>query len=100
MKHSRVATERESIPMPELRTCHDVRELRACHICTRLGDRRSMIQRGTKTNGHASRHAHGRCFIKVFGMSEFLQLPRTETDKLQLDDIGVDAMKALMGRSA
>ena len=79
--------------MPELRTCHDVRQLRVCCGCQKLGDRRNMVR---QERGKGSRHFHGRCFIASHGMTLFLQLPRSETDKLQLDDIGPKAMKSLM----
>lgn len=81
----------------ELENCHAVRQLRVCAGCAAIGDGRHMIR---QERGKACRHFHGRCFIKSHGMTLFLQLPRAETDKLALDDIGSDAMKALMNRSA
>lgn len=79
----------------ELENCHAVRHLRVCAGCSRLGDGRHMIRQG---RGKGCRHFHGRCFIKSHGMTQFLQLPKEETDKLQLGDIGPEAMKAVLER--
>lgn len=81
----------------ELKTCHDVRQLRVCRGCDDLGDKRSMIQ---VERGKAARHYHGRCYIKSHGMYLFLQLPKEETAKLELGDIGAEAMKALIEKLA
>ena len=80
---------------PTLETCHDVRHLRACRGCSGLGDKRSMIQ---IERGKSARHYHGRCYIASHGMTLFLRLPKEETEKLTLNDIGSKAMKALLKR--
>lgn len=80
---------------PELRTCHDVRQLRVCAGCGHLGDARDMVR---QARGKGARHFHGQCFITSHGMVQFLALPQSETDKLRLDDIGGKAMKALLNR--
>jgi hypothetical protein len=44
-------------------------------------------------------YLHGRCVIKIGGVELLKLLPRTETFKLTLSDIGVDAMKRLIDTS-
>jgi hypothetical protein len=68
---------------------HDVRHLRVCTYCSDLGDRRSMIPMGQK-------YAHGCCYKAANGLNALLALPDEIIDQLQLDDIGVMAMKELL----
>lgn len=75
--------------LPDLKTAHDVRHLDKCDVCSDLGDVRRMI---------LARY-HGRCYIRRFGLDDFLELPKEETDKVSLGDIGLNAMKALIERS-
>lgn len=75
----------------EIRTCHDIRKLTPCEHCSGIGDKRHMILLGGK-------HLHGRCFIALYGLSEFLSLDHKYTDRLYLSDIGVDAARALTNR--
>lgn len=72
--------------LPHLETAHDVRFITKCDACPDLGDGRRMI---------LARY-HGRCFIKRFGLEDFLDLPDEETSKVSLGDIGTKAMKALV----
>lgn len=69
----------------ELRTCHDVRHLTVCTRCKELGDKRDMIDR-----------VHGRCFIQEHGLAALLKLSKSVLSELRLDDIGPDAMKAIL----
>lgn len=69
---------------------HDVRHLRECSICGGIGDRRRMVCTPCI--------AHGRCFEARFGIDALLDLPKTETEKLTIGDIGVKSMKALVDR--
>lgn len=74
-------------------TAHDVRHLRVCLWCGDLGDDRTML--------HSSElygDSHGRCWILKFGLNAFLDLPSSETDKITLEDIGKEAMMALLDR--
>lgn len=75
--------------------CHDVRQLRVCAGCAQLGDAREMIR---QPRGKGCRHYHGRCFIGSHGMQQLLALPKEQTDKLTLNDIGVAAMRAVMAK--
>lgn len=92
MSVGRERTEDDLMPLPdpELRTAHDVRKLRACYGCSKLGSKDSMISMPAGTA------MHGRCFIAKFGIAKLLQQPREETDKLTLVDIGGDAMRRLI----
>jgi hypothetical protein len=74
---------------------HDVRTLRSCHACKGIGNVGDMVER-TLSSGYTACY-HGRCYIKRFGEKRFFALPRTETDKMRLDDIGVKRMKRLVG---
>lgn len=76
--------------LPDLTTAHDVRHLGKCFGCDDLGDKRRMIYGDW----------HGRCYIKTYGLSDFLLLEDDETNKLSLGDIGMDAMKGLIDSRA
>lgn len=68
---------------------HDVRTLRVCVQCEGIGNSNSML--------HVENiWIHGRCFIKWRGLEAFVALPRSQTDKMRLDDIGVRAMRGLL----
>ena len=75
-------------------TAHDVRHLTTCCLCGQLGDDRDMAF----INGE-KHPAHGGCILKAGGIALLVSLPKSETGKLRLDDIGPDAMKALFDRS-
>ena len=75
----------------EIAKAHDVRRLRACHYCGGLGRDDCMVERNDALY-------HGRCFINRFGLEAFLALPTEQTHRVTLDDIGVDAMRALLDR--
>lgn len=68
---------------------HDVRHLRICPDCRKLGDDRDMICIGRG-------HWHSSCAFKAFGLSGILKLPRSVQDKFSLADIGPKAMKQLI----
>lgn len=68
---------------------HDVRQLRVCEHCNHLGDKRQMVG-----------GMHGRCFIEAHGLPALVALPPEETAGLRLDDIGDEAMRALLDRPA
>lgn len=69
-------------------TAHDVRHLRVCGHCGRLGDKREMVD-GI---------FHGQCFIDLHGLPALLRLPAEQLDNLTLGDIGVEAMKAILDK--
>jgi hypothetical protein len=77
----------------EIDTAHSVRTLRTCDYCDGIGNNHSMLQ---VEIAHEKVWMHGRCFIRSLGMLNFLKLPRRETRKMRLDDIGVRAMKTLV----
>lgn len=79
----------------EMRTCHDVRRMVVCFHCKGIGDKRHMI---AIKPGRDAEYVHGRCYITHEGLDAFLSLPHTVQDTIYLDDIGLTAMKALMGR--
>lgn len=87
-----------------IKSTKDVRNLRHCSYCQHLGDQRRMI-RGVTLNDFRTQkyrtgeYLHGRCVIKIGGVELLKLLPRTETFKLTLSDIGVDAMKRLLDKS-
>jgi hypothetical protein len=80
----------DKTPLP-MRTCHDIRLWTACSHCAALGSKSDMLK--TAKN----QFWHGRCFAKRFGVERLLGLPREETGKLRLDDLGVALMRALIG---
>jgi len=41
---------------------------------------------------------HGRCFVKKFGLELLIEMPRSETIKLTLGDLGLRLMAALLDR--
>jgi hypothetical protein len=87
-----------------INSAKDVRNLRHCPHCKKLGDQRRMI-RGVLLNDFRTRkfvtgdYLHGRCVIKIGGIELLKLLPRNETFKLSLSDIGVDACKRLLDKS-
>jgi hypothetical protein len=90
---SRVRLARGQRPLIELiriDKAHDVRRLCICVVCNGLGDRRIMI-------AHSSAWYHGRCFATALGKRALLALPRKETNRLTLGDLGNALMKALLG---
>jgi len=68
---------------------HDVRTLRVCGSCGGLGNCDRMIEHGTEW-------LHGRCFVSRYGKAELCHLPKEQTDRMTLNDIGVAAMKYLL----
>ena len=68
---------------------HDVRTLRVCTHCGKLGNSDRMID-------HGASWFHGRCFVAACGRKAFLALPRAKTNRLMWSDIGTDLMKALV----
>lgn len=71
---------------------HDVRFLRPCLHCHDLGDRRHMLQTG-------KHYWHGRCYIKQNGLQALLDQGLEHTGHLTLNDIGDEAMRALLESS-
>jgi len=73
-----------------LKTAHDVRHFRGCDHCGQIGDDRFMpkIPDG-KT-------VHGFCALELLGEEGLTRLPKAESRKLTLAEIGVPAMKRLV----
>lgn len=67
---------------------HDVRQLRLCKGCGRIGWAPDMIQ----TDGN---DWHGDCLFKLIGVKGLRKLPKSEIGKFRLNEIGVRAMKAI-----
>lgn len=68
---------------------HDVRKLCVCGSCGGLGNTDSMIERDEEW-------LHGRCFVSRYGKAELCHLPKKQTDRLTLGDLGVTIMKYLI----
>jgi hypothetical protein len=69
---------------------HDVRHLRVCKDCDRLGDqRRGMLQ---LPDGHH----HDFCLIARMTLGELLRLPVAERDKITLGAAGPALMRSLL----
>jgi hypothetical protein len=81
------------------RTAHDIRTMKSCACCGGLGHTHNMVHDYMHEIGAPQSkkvYAHGRCFIEVFGLTLFLNLPQAETDKMQLNDVGIDVMRILV----
>lgn len=76
-------------PTITLRTAHDVRKLRCCPYCDRLGDTRHMVEA-------MGQLVHGGCAVQIIGVKGILAMPREEQNKLTLGEIGMKAMRALV----
>lgn len=70
---------------------HDVRNLRFCAGCKDLGDKLKMVQLHLP-----ERLFHGKCYLLTFGIKGALSLPSDQQDKLTLDDLGIDGMRAIL----
>ena len=79
----------EDMP-PTLRTAHDVRKLRSCAYCGRLGSSETMLDTSAK------QWWHGRCFVKKFGVELLMVQDVDAISRLTLGDLGVDLMKRIM----
>ncbi len=75
-----------------MRTCHDIRLWRGCPGCMNLGSKNNMVRLSN------DQFWHGRCFAEKFGVDRLLQMPREETVKLTLGDLGVDLMGRLLDK--
>jgi hypothetical protein len=76
---------------PGIDTAHDVRHIVVCKHCEQIGDDRYMVRPFPKGNLY-----HGRCLMERFGLAKLIELPKCESDKLALGDIGPKAMKAVI----
>lgn len=43
---------------------------------------------------------HGKCFVGLFGLDQFLRLPKEILDEMRLSDIGMETMKAILDKRA
>jgi hypothetical protein len=91
------------IPVDELarvRKAHDVRTLRVCGGCGGMGNSHSMIFRKVPLDNAPTvlreEWLHGRCFVSRYGRAKLTQLPKEQTDRLTIGDIGVRTMKYLI----
>lgn len=82
-----------ALPVPQLRTAHDVRHLTACARCQRVRDQRWMAFASGRTY-------YGRCIVRRFGLAALVALPAAQTDKLTLGDLGVEWMRQLLDARA
>jgi hypothetical protein len=80
-----------------IRRAHDVRKLAQCDICHGILDIHHSVLKGA---GRKKVFFHGRCFIAQWGMDKFLQLDEPTLNSLTMGDIGVEAMTALVQRTA
>lgn len=72
---------------------HDVRHLRGCRKCGRLGDRRRMI---VDPFGADAGTYHPACVLEVIGFDGVLKLPPADRGQFSLWDLGVAQMKQLL----
>ena len=89
-----IRSSRSVVPLPfhsvtALKSAHDVRHLAPCKICQGLLDDRHAVPVD-------SGHVHGRCYISTFGMRKFHELPAKVLGEMTLNDIGSEAMRALL----
>jgi hypothetical protein len=83
---------RGQVPIDELvrlEKAHDVRTLRVCGSCGGMGNNDRMIEHGTEW-------LHGRCFVARYGKAELCQLPQAQTDRMSMNDLGLEVMKYLV----
>jgi hypothetical protein len=100
------ATPLEPGQVPQLslvtvRKAHDVRTLRSCKVCEQLGHTHSMIDQSLPgANGDKgeknTRWYHGRCFVAAMGLKALAHLPREQTDRLTIGDLGTRLMRELV----
>ena len=77
--------------LPRVKKAHDVRTLRPCTGCNGIGNSDAMVE-------HGASWFHGRCFVVAVGETALFALPKAQTDRLTLGDLGVDLMKRLIER--
>jgi hypothetical protein len=70
-------------------TAHDVRQMRLCPLCRRLGLARDMILLD-------GAHLHGFCAARELAPEQLLQLPAEERAKLRISDVGAEVMRRLL----
>ncbi len=83
---------RGQVPLNELirmQKAHDVRTLRVCGSCGGMGNCDRMIE-------HGKEWLHGRCFVSRYGKAELCHLPKAQTDRMTLNDLGLATMKYLL----
>ena len=68
---------------------HDVRRLRLCPVCGKVGDDRKMVKVGPMKS-----LAHDRCVFEQLGEG-ILNLPKEERAKFTLASVGPDMMRRL-----
>ena len=71
---------------------HDVRYLRQCVVCRKLGDIREMVNQPTSLDAVL----HTRCFVRTRGLSGVFALTKADRDLFTLADVGVKGMKKLL----
>lgn len=72
-------------------TAHDVRKLRLCNICQKIGHADEM----PVWSGHPG-HYHGECLARMLRPHEVLALPESEQRKFRLSDVGADLMRRML----
>ena len=70
-------------------SAHDVRQMRLCPLCRRLGLARDMILLD-------GAHLHGFCAARALAPEQLLQLPAAERGKLRISDVGADLVRRLL----
>ena len=69
---------------------HEVRLLRRCPVCGKLGDEQAMIKVGPMKT-----LAHDRCALEQLG-DGIMNLPKEERSKFSLEVVGPDMMSRLV----
>ncbi len=84
---------------PPVAKVTDVRQLAmrlgTCASCGGTGDKRRLLS--LVSIGIAGLH-HGTCAVKVLTPEQILALPCQQTEKLRLNETGVELMKQLLDR--
>lgn len=73
-------------------TAHDVRKLRLCEMCGRLGYLPQMLTLDSK-------NYHGGCLVQTMTHEQVLALPPEQISKLRLNETGVELMTKLLDQT-
>lgn len=73
-------------------TAHDVRKLRLCEMCGKLGYLPQMLTLDSK-------NYHGGCLVSTMTDEQVLALPPEQIAKLRLNEIGVELMTKLLDQT-
>lgn len=84
--------------LPERITAHAVRRFRPCAHCEGIGSDELMIH-GSRDHDAGLRF-HTACYVKRYGFTAVLDLPRAEQEKFRLCDLTTKQMRKLIDTMA